>query len=285
MTYTQREYSTQDGDPIFRLRFAQGNAVYSYTTETAIVSDSNYTYEPAPIRFSSVNQTNEMAKDPVKLEFPRDNTFAQLFLGGVPEQVTSVTIFRGHAGDTDEEFQFYWKGRVAGSSSTGDSVSLDCENIFTSMRRTGVRARYKKKCRHALYQRGCGLNDYDFAVVVEANDITGKVVTVESLNDSNTDSNIAGDGYFTGGMLETNDGFLRYIISHSGSQLTLISALPALATDIIDSSGSSTVTIYPGCDHTRATCSGKFNNLDNFGGFPFIPGKNPFANQITGSII
>jgi len=30
-------------------------------------------------------------------------------------------------------------------------------------------------------------------------------------------------------------------------------------------------TVAFGCDHTRGTCQGRFNNLANFRGFPFVP--------------
>jgi len=32
-----------------------------------------------------------------------------------------------------------------------------------------------------------------------------------------------------------------------------------------------TYTLYAGCDKLQATCSGKFNNLVHFRGFPYIP--------------
>ena len=32
---------------------------------------------------------------------------------------------------------------------------------------------------------------------------------------------------------------------------------------------------YPGYDGSPATCVDKFDNLDNFVGFPYIPSKNP----------
>ncbi|WP_171060764.1 DUF2163 domain-containing protein [Poseidonocella sp. HB161398] len=35
-----------------------------------------------------------------------------------------------------------------------------------------------------------------------------------------------------------------------------------------------TVTLTAGCDRTAATCAGRFGNLDNFRGFPFLPGDN-----------
>ena len=36
---------------------------------------------------------------------------------------------------------------------------------------------------------------------------------------------------------------------------------------------------YPGCDHTLATCAAKFGNQLNYGGFPYIPVKNPFTGD------
>jgi hypothetical protein len=40
------------------------------------------------------------------------------------------------------------------------------------------------------------------------------------------------------------------------------------------------VSYYPGCDRTRLTCSLKFGNIANFGGFPWVPQKNPFRVKI-----
>lgn len=282
MTYDAHEYSVQNGDPIFRILFVQGATEYRYTTAPYISGDSSGTWEPVALDTSQITQSNEMAKDSVKLTLPRDNAFARLFLGGVPEQITSVTIFRGHAGDVDDQFGVYWKGRVAGTSATGDAVTLECENIFTSMRRPGLRARYQKTCRHALYGRGCRLNDYDFATPGVVTAVNGFTVTIQVLTDSN--GSVA-DGYLTGGMIETADGFLRYITKHAGTQLTLVRPFPALEEEVSSSSGLANVTLYPGCDHTRTTCKDKFNNLDNFGGFPWIPGKNPFGNDVSGSIV
>lgn len=286
MSYEIYENSVQDGDPVSRFVFAVGDTIYAYTTEPNIVSDSNYTFTPAAIKMGEVSQTNEMAKDPLELEFHRDVTFAQLFLGGVPEQVTTVTVFRGHLGDTSEEFQFYWKGRVAGASVSGDVVRIDCENIFTSMRRPGLRARYQKRCRHALYQSGCGVSSALYASVSSVTAASGFTITIDELdsNNSNIDSNEANPDYYVGGMVETNDGATRYIVNQSGNVLTLIRPLQSLIDDVNDSVGGAEVTLYPGCDHTTDTCISKFDNLLNYGGFPYIPSKNPFGT-LSGSVV
>lgn len=275
MSYDSHEQSTQDGRPKLRVLFAVGSVEYRYTNEEHIVADSDGAWIPAPIEFGEFSQTNEMAKDPLKIVLPRDNDVALLFLGGVPEQSTSVTVLRLHTNDVTEDYKLYWKGRVAGASATGDAVTLDCENIFTSMRRPGLRDRYQVGCRHVLYGRGCGLDKDDFGVAAMATAAAGFAVTI-TYSDSN-------DPAFVGGMLQTADGFYRDIIAHAGSSITLLRPLKSLE-DAIALSGPQAVTVYPGCAHTISDCKDSFNNLLNYGGFPWIPQKNPFGNDVTGSI-
>jgi len=219
-----------------------------------------------------------MAKDPLDITFPRDNAFALLFQGGVPEQVCSVTVFRSHTHDPDEELRFYWKGRVAGAAGEGDAVKLSCENVFTSLRRPGLKAKYQRTCRHPLYFGGCGLDKASFAITATVTAVSGFNVTV-----TYADSTVT-TGYFTGGMLQTADGHFRYITYDGGATLTLIRPMPSLTEEVNGSDGEATVTIYPGCNHQMTDCQTKFNNLLNFGGFPWIPEKNPFENDVQGSI-
>jgi hypothetical protein len=43
--------------------------------------------------------------------------------------------------------------------------------------------------------------------------------------------------------------------------------------------GGVPLTLYPGCDHLKATCLAKFDNLPNYGGFPYIPARNPLDGR------
>jgi uncharacterized phage protein (TIGR02218 family) len=79
------------------------------------------------------------------------------------------------------------------------------------------------------------------------------------------------DGYFVGGMLATTAG-ARMIVGHAGIDLTLVAPMVGLT-------AGDAVQLYAGCDHTMAHCKDRFGNLDNFGGFPFIPVKNPFTGD------
>ena len=40
------------------------------------------------------------------------------------------------------------------------------------------------------------------------------------------------------------------------------------------------VLLTVGCDHSTQTCASRFGNLDNYGGFPAIPSKNPFSTGV-----
>lgn len=268
MTYSSYEESLDLGTPIELYEFTQGLKRWTFVSAADPVMFDSREYSPVPIKRNRIKQTMDTFQDDLKLDFPRGDEFAGQFLGFAPEIITTVTIRRGHYGDPDSEFIVYWKGRVMGGKASGNTISIECESVFTSIKRPGLRARYEYTCRHTLYSRGCGVN-------IEAYKHEGNVNAVDG-NDVFVDGATAyGDGYFTGGMLKSGDGTLRFITAHTGDALTLSRPIPGAI-------GETLVSIYPGCDHLKSTCINKFNNLDNFGGFPYIPGRNPFdGNSIV----
>lgn len=277
MTYQSLEESAQGGRPVFKYLIVQGDDTYYYTSAPYIISDSNGTFLPTPIELrSSVTQTGELAKNGIRIALPRDNTLAQTFLGFSPEVQTTVTVFRAHNSPSVEvsDDAVYWRGRVVAAAPSGDVVELECEDVFTSMARPGLRARYQKGCRHALFSPGCGLNINDWGSLASVVTVDGRTVTIEG-----GDTSVEAD-YYVGGVIELTDGSVRYITAQSGSVLTLIQPFPSLESD----STGITVTLYPGCDHSTTDCKNRFDNLNNYGGFPYIPNKNPFRNNVTGSI-
>ncbi|MCA9325802.1 DUF2163 domain-containing protein, partial [Candidatus Saccharibacteria bacterium] len=164
MTFIAKDQSVQDGDPVHLISFVQGSLTWRYALVPFTVSALGETWVPSTISAGAVNQTPEMAKNILSMKFPRDHEFARTFLWSPPDQVTSVTMYRGHLGDPDNEYITTWKGRVANARADGDEITLECEHIFTSLRRPGLRARFQKSCRHALYGRGCNLDQETFAV-------------------------------------------------------------------------------------------------------------------------
>jgi hypothetical protein len=77
------------------------------------------------------------------------------------------------------------------------------------------------------------------------------------------------------------DAEILQITAISEAELTVVRAVDG--STLAAHSAGAPVTFRPvveiarGCDLRRDTCAGKFDNLANFGGFPDIPGRNPFG--------
>ena len=96
------------------------------------------------------------------------------------------------------------------------------------------------------------------------------------------------DGWFLGGIVLTQDEILRWIVGHSGDQITLASQVLGLSEHAAAAGwgrswdmywGGLPITLYPGCDLSLETCWGKFGNGLNHGGHPWFPLRNPFDGQ------
>lgn len=252
-------------------RFVEGDSAFIYTVTSADVQAtySGETYEPVAMGRDEVESKGEMTRENVVISFSLKNpTARKWFLSSLDFPLT-VTIFsQEENGDTETE----WKGRLASVSPKKSEIEFTFESVFTSMRRMGLRQRYQVTCPHALYGKGCNLNKEDFDTAGSVTNVTNAVVTVPAA---------AGfpNGYFASGIFEDNNGNLRFILSHVGSQLTLIRPMNDLINYANANGYPIACRIFPGCNRTTEICNSRFNNLNNFGGFPFIPGKNPFSGS------
>lgn len=253
-------------------RFVEGDSDFIYTV-TSADEEAEYdgdTYTPVPIGRDEVESKGEMTRENVKISFALDNEVARKWFLSSLDFPLTVTIY---SQNEDLETETEWKGRLASVAPNRTEIEFTFESVFTSLRRIGLRQRYQITCPHALYGKGCKLDKDDFDTAGTITDVTNAVVTVPEA---------AGfaDGYFASGIFEDNQGNLRFIMSHVGSTLTLIRPMNALI-DYVGNNGYAGVTcrLFPGCDRSTTVCNDRFNNLDNHGGFPFIPGVNPFGGS------
>lgn len=253
-------------------RFVEGDRDFIYTV-TSADSEEQYggkTYEPIPICRDEVESKGEMSKENVTISFSLDNPIARKWFLSSLDFPLTVTVFSKDL--ATEIVETEWKGRLASVSPTKSQLEFTFESVFTSLRRMGLRQRYQVNCPHALYGKGCNLNKEDFAVIGSVTDVSNAVVTVPAA---------AGyaDGFFSSGIFEDMDGNLRFILSHVGSTLTLIRPMNTLIDYAAANGYPVACRLFPGCNRTVDICNGRFGNLNNYGGFPFIPGKNPFGGS------
>jgi uncharacterized phage protein (TIGR02218 family) len=270
MTYEVIETSDQLGSPVELYEFVVEGVTYRYTSgDTDYVLGPN-TYTAVPMERTALSDTDDLPKNDLQITVKRDFPVAEFFRVSPPSEVVTAQMLEVHRTDTDQQSIVKWKGRVLSVDWKGIESTLYCENTYTSLRRPGLRRSYSRMCPHVLYgDTGCRLLAADFVEVCTVLSVLGTTVT-------SAEFDAQPDGFFDGGYLEfeKSPGVFdrRAIRSHVGATVIVTHGFPTLADgDVINA--------YPGCDHTFATCQSKFNNTDNFGGFPNIPGQNPFGGN------
>ena len=270
MTHSAFENSARQGRPVELFEFIQGAQTWRFTAYDQDYTWNTHTWTAETIGGDEPKQSGKVDQAGISLRFPSTNAFAAAFLSGLVEQITTVTVWRGHVGDPDEEFEVSWMGRVVGGAADGPEIQLQCESLFTSLRRFGLRRAFQKPCPHAVYGRGCNLAQANFAegpFSISAMD--GRVVTIP-------DAALQPDGWYTGGKMVAADGSQRFIMEHTGDSLVISRTHPTLEGQV---AGGVSVTLYPGCDHTESTCNSKFSNGLNFGGWKYFGPKNPMGGS------
>jgi uncharacterized phage protein (TIGR02218 family) len=173
----------------------------------------------------------------------RDRVFLSAPAGTV---VGGVRMFQGRISTIDSVGRTQAMVTVA-----SDLVILDYDmpkNLFSPT------------CLHVLYDAGCGIIRGTFS-------LDGTVGAGSNSNTINFSGARAGDAQgslvFTSGANANVRATVRSV--NIGTSYSLMYPLPFAPTE------GDAFNVAFGCDHTQATCQGKFNNLINFRGFPYVP--------------
>ena len=173
----------------------------------------------------------------------RDRVFLTAIGGAV---IGGVTMFHGRVSTIDSVGRTQAQITVA-----SDLVILDYDM---------PRNVYSPTCVHTLYDSGC-------SVIRGAYSASGTVGVGSTAGVINT--SVAAAGHVQGSILFTSgaNANVRATVKSAiaGVTLALMYPLPSPPT-----TGDAFTAAF-GCDHTRGTCQGRFNNLANFRGFPFVP--------------
>jgi len=268
MSYASKELSVQDSMPVWLVRFVQGAVTYQYNTSNESLTRLASLWNPAVLVLGDIEITGEIPKSTLALKLPYDNPLAATFIGYSPDVITTVTVWRTHADDTD--VRVLWKGRVLSAPVDGHIVTLNCEPVFSSLKRRGLRRVYQRTCSFAFFERGCNVDPDDYKHTLTVTAVNGAVVTVTGAS--------AYD--LARGTLQAPDGTIRMIVKQALNVLTLMRPIQSLALEMAAHPGGFAVDLFEGCQHTRSACTAK-GNLGNYGGEERIPATNPMANPIA----
>lgn len=290
MSFETVEISRRRGEPVTLYLFIYGGSEgdspaplhYAYTDAEEAITHEGFTYQPVPVMRDSINSTGNLDKSALPVRFPRNIEFAEQFRVYPPPQVTTLIIRQGHLSDPDspQEFLVCWSGKVLAVGREGDECIISGEPISSSMRRPGLRRHYQLGCPHVLYSQGTGMCNASEAAATVSATVASKSGTSVTLNSGWEGS--FDPAKFTEGMVKwTNDDGqveVRKILSVSGDTLLLGGLLR-------DLEASDTVSVILGCNHLMDDCENLHvnanspgdSNIQNFGGCPWIPLKNPIG--------
>ena len=194
------------------------------------------------------------------------NILGEPFLAAVRQGVfdgAELTLYRAFMptyGNVAAGTVIMFVGRVAEIDATNSLATFTINSHLELLNQNLPRNLYQSGCANTLYDSGCGVNKASLAVNGSVTSATVSVINASL-------SQIA--GYFDLGVISftsgANNGISRTVKSYASNSVSLIAPFP-----VVPSVGD-TFLIYPGCDKQQNTCSGKFNNLARFRGFPYLP--------------
>jgi uncharacterized phage protein (TIGR02218 family) len=272
-SYDAYETSTESSRPIEIYTFAVGSSTFRYTSAEDELTVNGDTYSPKPISRSNISRSSEDRNRTLDITLPGNDAFASQYKEIVPSSKATVTITRLQRDETptfDTQVLIY-KGEVKSVTfpDDGRTSQLHCQGIESALNQNIPRFKFSGQCNHVLYDSGCGVDPASFDFIGEATAVSGRVLTVNNANSQ-------ADGYWTAGYatpVGSND--FRLILGHTGNDLTLL--LP-FGSDVTGTN----IQVFAGCDHVlTGDCAPKFDNALEFGGFAFVPLRNPFQGGVV----
>jgi uncharacterized phage protein (TIGR02218 family) len=266
MTFNTIESSNDLGRPIFLYAFHLGSATWRYTSSDEDMIMGGYTWSATAISDDGVKLSGEAQTDSLNITAPSRIAPVQMFISTPPSQPIIVNIFHCHEGDSEAVLAYMGELLQVGQPEPG-KATLTCDAISASMQRDGLRLGWQRTCPYALYDElTCKADKTAHGRVCKVFDVSGNSVTFQGIDD-------LADDVLAGGFIEwvhpVRGKEYRGIETQKGSVIGMF----GLADDLYY---GLEVTAYPGCDRKASTCATKFNNLDNYGGVPDMPGKSPF---------
>ena len=241
---------------LYELKFP--TTTYRYTSYYKDIEYNYHLYEAVPMKRSRIEHNLNLFADKELEVVSRPTKALREYVANMTllKVILTLTRLDLETGQTKVIF----KGMGKGVSLKDDYISILFSPISSVFSYSIPKFLYQPLCNNILFDRNCGLGKDAW-----------KIVTTVMVQDDGSlysnDFSSKPDGWFIGGFVRYQNEY-RLITNHQGSYIWI----QAPFSDDID---NKEVEVFPGCDGSPATCRDKFNNLDNFNGFPYIPNKNP----------
>jgi hypothetical protein len=207
LTFDAFEKSQESGNPAELYEFRLGVEVFRYTSYAIAVNRFAFDFEPVSIiRSRLTHQTNSREGD-LDVIVPADNDFVELYSStAVPGGKATLTFFRTHVDDPDEETVVFFRGNVTNVSKKKNSreANLHVISILKAQSRTMPRQTFGGICQHHLYDENCR--------ILETNPSFEKFLNVSAVSADGLTLTADGAGAFGADFFQA--GFTEWLADH-----------------------------------------------------------------------
>lgn len=270
MSYAQKDNSVQEGQPVEFYKFTSPLGTFRFTSdnEPGICNGELYLVLPGGITRTSI-ETGSVVDTVMTMDFTfrADTDLARLYCYQTTPELMNVEVRRAHRGDDwNTEWEMEWMGYGLDVSGSGPTITIKTGSVIQAKLNGNIASiYYQRMCNHMLFDERCKVNKDDWTITSTITKVQRQLITVE--NDQSA------DGELKAGEIEhVRTGEKRSIYDNSSNIITI-------GYPFGDAQVGDEVRLVFGCDHKRlGHCKNRFNNVQNFGGFPFIPVENPFTD-------
>lgn len=287
MAFLDYEESVEEGQPIELYLFKNLEEEYVYTSCQEVVTFGGRNYLPVAVKRTSPELATAQSDRTLTVELPIDNPFALRYVATVPASPDEFTLYRYHSTDSGPEVVQYFKGDVVNVGFSNQTAKVNISSAGRVLAGIIPQQTCRNLCNHVLYNSRCSVLQANFTMDVTVTNISSNKLTLNVDGGSNmiggkTLSQIltADARYFTSGMVSRNSYENRMVntcvdLGGDVAQITVLLPFQVLSVGTV-------LAMSAGCTHSVSNCKNRFNNLDRYGGFPYIPQKNPFTLKLTG---
>ena len=269
MTYAGKDISVHDGMPMEFYRFDGSLRTYFFTDQANPVVLAGSTYLPIQLERGNVGVSSVSdGQRTLMISIPANSSLAEDYGGRLTPNSLRLTMYRAYRGDDlNSDFRQRFEGAATRYGFDNHTFVMEFSNLLSSDLDKPVReVYYQSVCNHILYDERCKANraaNTAASEVVEFND-----QAVEVVDDGWADGDL-----IAGSLINIRTGEERLIIDN-------LANVVEIGYPFVDIRVGDEVQLVRGCNHGTSDCVGKFNNFDNYGGFLYLPYKNPFENGI-----
>jgi uncharacterized phage protein (TIGR02218 family) len=265
--YTNKETATERKPVELYHIWTEYDDWYYTNTDVSVLYNANV-YQPAVLERGSLEKDSQLNATKLSIAFAYMQEPAVKYIADNSVDLTWISIMRVFQDQVPIEASVIFIGHIRDISFKGQQGQVTCIGFEYYLGKQLPRYRYQPQCNWKLFSTQCGKvrASYKQSVIVTAIQADGLAFTCSAMV-------VQEDNYYRGGDVEriyTGGKEKRMLAWSSGTNLGLRFKMRDLRV-------GSTLDIYPGCDGAVNTCITKYNNLLNFGGFPYIPLDNPVA--------